>query len=181
MRYSSCVCPTPSSWPSYPGTVPVDVRDYFIYTGQEGEGVPEDVIRVAIDSSVRAIKDGAFSWCTELVIVNLSDGLEEIGFSAFYNCTTPHEIVIPNAIKTIKEDAFRCCFDLTTVILGDGLEEIRAFAFNSCRSLHEIVIPNAVKTVKDGAFSYCSGLTSITLSDGMEDIGEELFWYSPTP
>ena len=61
-----------------------EVADYFIYYGRWGEIIPWDVTHVKIHSSVRAIKDGTMYkriYC--LAIVNLNDGLEQIGSHAF--------------------------------------------------------------------------------------------------
>jgi hypothetical protein len=50
--------------------------------------IPEDVTRLKIHPSVRAIKDRAFSWRRQLVTAILNDGLEEIGKCAFNQCTS---------------------------------------------------------------------------------------------
>jgi hypothetical protein len=52
---------------------------YFIYTRQARADIPRDVIRVRVHPSVRAIKDNAFDGCSQLMIVILGKGLEEIG------------------------------------------------------------------------------------------------------
>jgi hypothetical protein len=59
-------------------------QDYFNYYGREGGIIPRNVRYVKIHSSVRAIKDGTMYkriYC--LAIVNLNDGLEQIGSHAF--------------------------------------------------------------------------------------------------
>ncbi len=56
-----------------------DERGYFVHHGRMGERVPRDVTRVRIDSSVSAIKEGAFRGRWQLTVVILNDRLEEIG------------------------------------------------------------------------------------------------------
>jgi hypothetical protein len=51
---------------------------------------------------VKAIEDEAFIECSELTVVNLGEGLEEIGMGACHVCTSLHEILIPDAVKKIK-------------------------------------------------------------------------------
>jgi hypothetical protein len=87
------------------------------------------------------IKYATFYDCSQLKTVNLDEGVEEIGESAFEGCTSIYEILIPPAVKSIMGGAFGRCSQLTTVILGEGLEEIGKSAFGDCRSLHEISIP----------------------------------------
>jgi hypothetical protein len=55
--------------------------------------------------------------------VELSDGLEEIGEGAFYECTSLHAIAIPRSVKVIDEDAFSCCSELTSVEFCEEIEE----------------------------------------------------------
>ena len=80
----------------------------------------------------------AFWRCSQLTVVNLSKGLEEIGVNAFSECASLHEISIPPTVNEVKDRAFYWCSQLTTVILGKGLKEIRRSSF-ACTSLHEIV------------------------------------------
>jgi hypothetical protein len=78
------------------------------------------------------IKYQAFDGCLQLAIVILSEGLEEIGVRALYECTSLREIVIPPAVRVIKNWAFCFCRQLTIVVLGKGVEEIGEYAFPQC-------------------------------------------------
>ena len=73
--------------------------------------------------SVRAIKEGAFCWCSVLTTAILNDGLEVIRGGAFKGCVLV-SIDIPPSVRLIEEGAFRDCLGLTTAILNDGLEVI---------------------------------------------------------
>jgi hypothetical protein len=48
------------------------------------------------------IKDEPFSICSDLTIVVLDKGLEEIGKGAFSWCTLLHEIVTPPTIRAVN-------------------------------------------------------------------------------
>ena len=150
--------------------------DWYIYYGRDGEIVPEDVIRVKIHSSVRAIKARAFHRRGNLVTVTLNDGLEEIGEAAFYFCNTLREIDMPRSVKKIKMSAFVFCGGLTRVKLDEGLEEIEERAFFFCNTLREIVVPRYVKVINSGAFCFCSGLMRVKLDEGLEEIEERAFY-----
>ena len=61
------------------------------------------------------IKYRAFSQCTQLAIVTLGEGLEEIRAGAFDQCTSLFEILIPRGVKVIKDGAFHGCSSLMSV------------------------------------------------------------------
>jgi hypothetical protein len=56
-----------------------------------------------ISPAVKAVKDGAFSQCSQRTIVNFGEGLEVISCWAFRECTSLHEILIPSTVKRIKD------------------------------------------------------------------------------
>jgi hypothetical protein len=121
------------------------------------------------------IGPSAFKRCTQLTTVALGEGLEEIGWGAFNQCTSLREIVIPPRVRVIGGYAFARCTQLATVELGEGLEDIGEGAFEKCTSLLEIVIPSRVRVIRDGAFSDCTQLTSAVLGEGLEQIGRGAF------
>lgn len=54
----------------------------FIYTGQWRYDIPRTVTHVILDPSVKKISIDAFRKCTQLMHVELCDGLERIGDGA---------------------------------------------------------------------------------------------------
>ena len=151
-------------------------RNTSLVTGErEDEIIPENVTRVKIHSSVRAIRGGTFVHRMQLEDAILNDELEEIGACAFFLCTSLRCIAIPNAVRAIGEAAFGHCSGLTNVTMGEGLVVIGKDAFKMCKSLKSIVIPNAVDRIKDGTFEGCSGLTTAILGKGLYVIGEKAF------
>ena len=102
-----------------------DDDGYFLYYGWRWERIPEDVTRVRVDLSVRAMKRrAAFHECRKLDIMILNDRLEEIGMGAFEGCLTLGRIIILNAIKRIEDNAFNDCVGFTTMTLGVGFQAI---------------------------------------------------------
>ena len=68
----------------------------FVYTGEEGEDVPQDVVHVRVDPSVASIHAFAFERRMKLTEVELCEGLVEIGYAAFAWCgLSITKIVIP--------------------------------------------------------------------------------------
>ena len=95
----------------------------------EGAVVPNDVVRVRIDPSVRT-----FFGRRKLEEVQLHDGLREIGREAFQYCTALNDIVIPPGLREIGYGAFSDCTSLTKVHVSDGIESIGPYAFYYCNS-----------------------------------------------
>ena len=102
----------------------------------------EDLMSVAIPSSVKTIGEMAFYECG-LLKAEFSEGLEEIGERAFSSCDMS-EIDLPESLKTIGE-----------------------YAFAYCDSLKEITIPAGVVSIGEGSL-HCEALETITVAEGNE-------------
>jgi len=121
------------------------------------------------------IGEEALSGCTELMKVELREGLESIDFRAFSGCTSLKRIRIPATIKVIGEYAFSCCSQLMNVELEEGLERIDRGAFRNCTSLQRIRIPSTVKVIGRKAFWGCYQLMNVELREGLERIERGAF------
>ena len=125
--------------------------------------------------------DGAFSGCTSLSKVKLSNNLTIIDDRTFSDCTSLAEIDIPDSVTSIGRFAFSGCTSLSKVDLPKKLTTIEAGTFRDCTSLKEIVIPDSVTEIRSkweyngcyGAFSNCTSLESITIGRGVESLGDE--------
>jgi hypothetical protein len=60
--------------------------DVFVYTGEGGAVVPQDVVRVRVDPSVTSIPFSAFYCRKKLAEVELCEGVVEIGSASFRWC-----------------------------------------------------------------------------------------------
>lgn len=155
-------------------------RFHVVYTGQRLRDVdiPRGTTHVRVHPSVKSIDQWTFLYSglsSSLTTVDLGDGVEEIGESAFRCFRLLVSIVIPPSVKLIKDEAFSDCDGLTAVTLGAGLEEIGGHAFSRCSSIQHIDIPPSVKAIKGSAFRYCTGLMSVKFSDGLKVIGDWAF------
>ena len=66
-----------------------------------------------IPASVTAIADGAFSYCTSLRYLNVSNFVTSIGDNAFYKCTSLTSVTISESVTSIGSYAFYDCSKLT--------------------------------------------------------------------
>lgn len=118
------------------------------------------VTEVALPKTLTKIRDYAFFYCPRLENINLPDGLEEIGSSAFTSCKFK-SIDIPDSVVKIGAMAFDTNRELTQVVLPNGLQVVGAYTFNWCSGLKEITIPKSVKKIWVGAFDGCDVLHNV--------------------
>ncbi|MBE6197044.1 MAG: hypothetical protein E7137_08190 [Rikenellaceae bacterium] len=94
--------------------------------------------------------------------VMLFDGpVTEIGYKAFFYCTSLSKITIPNSVTSIGCEAFSNCINLTSITIPDSVTSIAEYAFVECASLKWVTIGNGVTSIGYEAFFYCNGLTSV--------------------
>lgn len=86
-----------------------------------------DIVSIKLPQSIKGLDGvdreeiaaywGMFLGCSKLEQVELPEGLEEIGISAFYNCKSLKKINIPASVKKIGYHAFHNCKELTYLIV----------------------------------------------------------------
>lgn len=110
---------------------------------------------------------------TKHVIV--SEGIEQIGLSAFYK-TTVETVQLPSTIKIIGSTAFTGCAYLTTINLPDSITSIGSSAFKDCVSLEHITLPKNITSIQNNLFSGCTKLQNLTIPEKVTQIGSYAFW-----
>ena len=88
------------------------------------------VFSLEIPNSVTSLGEFAFSY-SSIEHIKLSESLTQIPASAFRNCISLQEIIIPDAVKIIRKHAFEKCTRATKVTLSKNLEEIEYDAFRN--------------------------------------------------
>ena len=113
--------------------------------------------RVSVGGNTRIISEKAFAECESLTDVQINNGVEKIGYKAFYRCPL-HSIRLPDTLQSLGPEAFKDCDKLTDVTLGKGLDSIKEATFSGCVSLERIVIPDKVHMISALAFADCPKL-----------------------
>ena len=129
----------------------------------------------SVKVGTRIICDDAFSKCSSLTSIVISNSVPSIGDWAFSDCTSLSNIVIPNSVTSIGEGAFSSCTSLSDIVIPDSVTRIGNLAFSNCTSLSNIVISDSVTNIGDDVFYQCSSLTSIVIPNSVTCVGDEAF------
>jgi len=114
---------------------------------------------IHVPGSVGNIKSYTFQSCTNLVDVELGEGIESIGNDAFAFCSSLKSIILPEGLKTLENDP-----------TGGGS------IFRDCASLKQVSIPSTIQDL--GSWHFPSTLeTIISYMEEPIDIVESAFDY----
>ncbi|MEE1060579.1 MAG: leucine-rich repeat domain-containing protein [Ruminococcus sp.] len=114
---------------------------------------------------------------TEFEIPSEIDGkkVTSIGSSAFYNCTSLENIIIPDSVTSIEDFAFAYCSSLKSATIPDSVTWFFYAVFSNCTSLENIIIPDSVTRIFKYTFDNCTSLKNITIPDSVTSIDEYTF------
>ena len=129
----------------------------------------------SVKEGTQIICDNAFSGCSSLTSIVISNNVVIIGDSAFRDCSSLSKIVIPDSVTRIGDGAFSGCFSLSNIVIPDSVTSIGDWAFSNCAFLSNIVIPDSVTSIGDNVFRDCSSLSNIVIPNSVTSIGDEAF------
>ena len=109
-------------------------------------------------SSFNRISDKTFMGASNLSVVRIPEGVEEIGISAFggnQNHPAPaiESIHFPNTLKRIEENAFAYCTSLQSVTIPYSVNYIGNSAFQWNTSMTDVYVLGNNVEIADGAFN----------------------------
>ena len=128
----------------------------------------------SVKVGTRIICDDAFSKCSSLASIVISNSVVSIGDGAF-KFSSLSNIVIPNSMTSIGSGAFWGCCSLSNVVVPDSVTSIGNGAFRSCSSLSNVIIPNSVTSIGNGTFYGCRSLSNIGIPGCVTNIANFLF------
>ena len=104
--------------------------------------------------------------------ITYSSSLEVIGPSAFENCTSLKEIVIPDSVFNFNSAVFRNASSLRSIILPNNsrFSAIPASLFDGCVSLESIDIPSSVGVIRNRSFAQCTSLDYVVLPENLRQV-----------
>ena len=81
----------------------------------------------------------------------IPEGVREISYSAFLNCTSLKKVYISDNVYTIGYEAFANCTSLEEIHMSKELHRLGYEAFSGCTSL-KLTIPDSVLRIGEKAF-----------------------------
>ena len=128
-------------------------------------------------SSVTEIGAGAFSGCSSLQSIDLSNcitfGSGWTMYGGIFNgCTSLKSVILPKTLTEIPEGLFSGCSALTSFDFSN-ITSIGSSAFEGT-GLTSVVIPASVKDIADNTFKNCNNLKSVNLGN-INSIGNSAF------
>ena len=135
---------------------------------------------IVIPNQIENINDirlasNLFKGFSELVSVDVGEGVKKIPTGCFNNCSKLETVVLHDGVTSIGQDAFYKCSSLSTINMPSSLTTIGRTAFDYCTSLREIVIPISVSTIEAYAFDV-TGKLAILIEASVEQPGWKQYW-----
>lgn len=131
-----------------------------------------------IPEQIKRIGDFAFAR-SGLTSITVPDGVEEIGYGAFYHCDNLEQVILPATVTSIEPSAFEETKWMNNwlnggnvndyLIVGDGI----LLAYKGKDS--KITLPEGIKQIGAGVFKDHKGITSVSLPNTLEIVGEDAF------
>ncbi|MBO4641669.1 MAG: leucine-rich repeat protein [Bacteroidaceae bacterium] len=148
---------------------------------------------ITIPASVKRVMTGAFSGCTSLSKVIVSDIAAWCGITydgddyngdfplgrAFHlysdENTEITEVVIPDGVERIEARAFRDAKYITSVTIPSSVTYIGPEAFRGMHSLSSVNIPQGITSIESLTFNNCISLVTVTIPTSVTNIGSFAF------
>jgi hypothetical protein len=146
---------------NFSGLKSVDIKASSVYISDyafTGSGLKNLTLTSENGITVR----DSFENCTSLETVSLNAGTSiNINSSAFSSCTSLASVNMSDAAGTIGSYAFNGCSSLNSVRIGNGITSIGNSAFKGCSALESVIVPVSVTTINGEAFADCKKLKNI--------------------
>lgn len=142
---------------------------------------------IFIPSTVQTIGNGAFTGCSGLETISVSEANKVFESSNgilykknptsifFVPKNIANEITIQEDITVIPSSAFQNCKRVTTITIPDNVTTIEDGAFADCTNLEEIFFGKSVQTIGVNAFKACNSLSIVTIPYSVTSIASSAF------
>ena len=146
------------------------------------------IVSVTIPHSVTAMYNNAFSSCSRLEEVHITDENKYVQIyfetssanpvnyvrSIYKNGEPLEHLVIDNA-SSIGQYSFYYARSIKSLTISGDVSEIGQHAFVGCTSLTQVIIGDSVVNIGEQAFNGCSSLAELSLGGGVVNIGKSAF------
>ena len=119
----------------------------------------KQVTKVVFLLNVTKVGDNVFWYASNLVVVDIPEGITIIDDYSFMFCSSLKEIKFPKSLTSIGIESFYDCSSLEEVdFLHTKVQELGTEAFFGCTSLSETKVPDSLQKLGRDVFCYCSKL-----------------------
>lgn len=139
------------------------------------------------DYELLGIADSAYSGCSSLTEINISDNILRLGIGAFSGCTSVTDLVFGKNVLVADKNCFSGCSSLKNITFNDVLQSLGGGVFSKCTSL--VSVPQMPNTLTDwvviegntgrgfgnAMFSGCTSLKSVELPTSITQIPDSVF------
>lgn len=116
--------------------------------------------KVVFPKDLKTIGEWAFQY-TKIKTLDLPNGLQSIGESAFYENKYITKITIPSSVILLGNSAFSSCSSLTFVDIQGSLTTLSTGCFMNCDLLSTVVLPDSITKFEAYVFHRCPVLTDL--------------------
>ena len=151
---------------------------------------------VVYEGTVTEFGSNCLQFKNDLYSIVIPEGVEKLGFKAFYACQKLTDIDLPLSLKEIGGNAglaFEACTDLekghfvikdlkwwcSMVIKGiysNPIYYAKHIYDTNNQEITDLVIPEDITSIGDYAFCRCEGLKSVTFHDNLTYLGANSFY-----
>jgi len=125
---------------------------------------------------VVGIGQSAFVNCASMTNVIIPSSVTLIDGGAFYGCANLKNVIIPPSVAQIGTSAFGQCSSLTAMTIPDSVTDMGIQVFYHCQNLQTVKLPEYLTSIASGMFSYCFSLTNVTIPQTVTNIGDSAFY-----
>lgn len=144
------------------------------------------ILNIDIPNTITSIGEGAF-YQTRVRTVNFGEGsnLTNIGYQAFYQCTSLTEFIMPNTVTKLGTynnntdyicDTFYGCTNLKKLHFSDGLKTLEQRVCYDNTKLTDVHLPSNLLSIRDYAFYNTSSIRKIDLPNTLNRIDYAAFY-----
>ncbi|MBR5200530.1 MAG: leucine-rich repeat protein [Alistipes sp.] len=135
------------------------------------------ITNVQFPSTLEEIGSSAFADCSSLMCeISLPASLKKIGNSAFSKSAIKGNLVLPKDLEEIGERAFYICVHLTgSLTIPDGVKIISGLSFYRCGFTGNLYLPNGLTEIKGQAFHETPFRGELNIPSTVTIIGDDAF------
>lgn len=124
------------------------------YTGSASELILPDTLG---GCPVTAIRYSAFRDCKTLIQVVIPEGIVSIGSNAFAGCSSLAQVSLPQTLTALGSHAFYACSALKEIVLKEGISRLHPYAFYGCSAVRLCGLQSrAALVLTDYGYSFTS-------------------------